>query len=80
MLDFDWIRWKPFNVTAAGEWMKKGIAPALPESQRLYNELLSLNFTIFVLTGRAESLRNVTVKNLLFAGYKNWNRLLLRYV
>ena len=38
-----------------------------------------MGFTIFLLTGRDESQRNATVKNLLFAGYSSWERLILRY-
>ena len=54
-------------------------APALPASLKLYKEVEQLGFTIFLLTGRAEAQRNATVKNLLFAGYSNWERLILRY-
>ncbi|KAI8553689.1 hypothetical protein RHMOL_Rhmol05G0036100 [Rhododendron molle] len=53
-------------------------APALPASLKLYKEVQQLGFTIFLLTGRGESQRNITVKNLQYAGYSNWTRLILR--
>ncbi|XP_065850375.1 acid phosphatase 1-like [Euphorbia lathyris] len=52
--------------------------PALPASLKFYNELLEMNFTIVLLTGRAEALRNGTEENLLKVGYTNWERLILR--
>lgn len=53
-------------------------APALPASLRLYKELEELGFTIILLTGRDESQRNATETNLLYSGYSNWERLILR--
>lgn len=61
------------------EWVYLAEAPALPASLTLYKELQQLGFTIFLLTGRDESQRNITVKNLQYAGYSNWKRLILRY-
>lgn len=54
-------------------------APALPASLSLYKELKQLGFKIFLLTGRSEYQRNVTEKNLLYAGFTDWERLILRY-
>ncbi|KAE9448725.1 hypothetical protein C3L33_19379, partial [Rhododendron williamsianum] len=45
---------------------------------KLYKEVQQLGFTIFLLTGHDESQRNITVKNLRYAGYSNWKRLILR--
>ncbi|KAF8393465.1 hypothetical protein HHK36_021709 [Tetracentron sinense] len=67
-----------FNETTFDEWVDLAKAPALPESLRLYKELLRLGFKVFLLTGRGEAQRNVTEKNLLFSGYRNWERLILR--
>ncbi|XP_065850733.1 acid phosphatase 1-like [Euphorbia lathyris] len=53
-------------------------APALPASLKFYKELLKMNYTIFLLTGRPESYRNITVENLLKVGYSNWERLIMR--
>ncbi|XP_065851179.1 acid phosphatase 1-like [Euphorbia lathyris] len=52
--------------------------PALSASLEFYNELLEMNFTIVLLTGRTEDLRNGTDENLLKVGYTNWERLILR--
>ncbi|CAN6456831.1 unnamed protein product [Victoria cruziana] len=67
-----------FNETSFDEWVEEGVAPALPESLRLYNELQSLGFELFLITGRSESQRNITTSNLLLAGYTTWNSLILR--
>ncbi|XP_057505954.1 acid phosphatase 1-like [Actinidia eriantha] len=67
-----------FDENSFDEWIELAEAPALPASLKLYKEVEQLGFTIFLLTGRAEAQRNATVKNLLFAGYSNWERLILR--
>ncbi|PKU83604.1 acid phosphatase 1 [Dendrobium catenatum] len=69
---------EPFNETSFDEWVELARAPALPASLKLYNELQRLGFSLVLLTGRSETQRNSTEKNLLFAGYKNWERLILR--
>lgn len=60
--------------------MDKAEALALPASLNFYKELQKLGFKIFLLTGRDESQRAVTEKNLKNAGYSNWERLILRYI
>ncbi|XP_078177126.1 acid phosphatase 1-like [Carex rostrata] len=67
-----------FNETSFDEWVFQAKAPALSSSLKLYNELLGLGFQVVFLTGRAENQRNVTVQNLLDAGYHSWERLILR--
>ena len=76
-----WIehRSETFDENSFNEWVDMAEAPALPASLKLYKEVQQMGFTIFLLTGRDESQRNATVKNLLFAGYSNWERLILRY-
>jgi predicted secreted acid phosphatase len=69
-----------FNETSFNDWVKLADAPALPASLNLYRKLQELGFTIFLLTGRSEHQRNATEANLLFAGYRNWERLILRYI
>lgn len=69
-----------FNETSFDEWVDLAKAPALPKSLRLYEELLGLGFQIVLLTGRSEFQRDATEKNLLFAGYYLWERLILRYI
>lgn len=67
-----------FDETSFDEWVDLAEAPALPASLKLYNGLQELGFTIFLLTGRSEFQRNVTVKNLNYAQYTNWEKLILR--
>lgn len=67
-----------FDETSFDLWVDLAEAPAIPASLKLYNELKRMGFKLFVLTGRSENQRNVTGKNLLFAGYTGWERLFLR--
>ncbi|KAK4269299.1 hypothetical protein QN277_022477 [Acacia crassicarpa] len=67
-----------FNSTQFDAWVEKGVAPALPETQKLYNKLLNLGIKIVFLTGRTISHHEVTVKNLKRAGYHTWHKLILK--
>ncbi|KAK1413879.1 hypothetical protein QVD17_29615 [Tagetes erecta] len=67
-----------FNEKSFDEWVDSAEAPALPASLRLYTELQQLGFKIFLLTGRTEFQRESTDKNLQYAGYTNYEKLLLR--
>ncbi|XP_010047662.2 acid phosphatase 1 [Eucalyptus grandis] len=67
-----------FDENSFDGWVDLAEAPALPSSFSLYKELQQLGFTIFLLTGRSEHQRNVTETNLLYAGYSDWKRLILR--
>ncbi|EOY30597.1 HAD superfamily isoform 1 [Theobroma cacao] len=69
---------EPFDENSWDVWVDLAEAPAIPASLKLYNELKQMGFKIFVLTGRSENQRNATGKNLLFAGYTDWERLILR--
>lgn len=60
------------------KWLLLAKAPPVQASLNLYKKLQQLRFTIFILTGRPESLRNVTTEILSHAGYSNWERLILR--
>jgi hypothetical protein len=72
-------RLQEFNETSFDEWVDEAKAPALSSSLKLYNELLELGFHIILLTGRSEFQRNSTEANLLLAGYRSWEKLILRY-
>ncbi|XWS69958.1 hypothetical protein CRYUN_Cryun03dG0008100 [Craigia yunnanensis] len=67
-----------FDENTWDVWVDLAEAPAIPSSLKLYNELKHMGFKLFVLTGRSENQRNATGKNLMFAGYTGWERLLLR--
>ncbi|XAR67072.1 Acid phosphatase [Bertholletia excelsa] len=70
--------WEIFDEKSFDEWVDLAEAPAIPSSLKLYKNLQELGFTTFLLTGRSEPQRNATEKNLLYAGYRNWKRLILR--
>lgn len=59
-------------------WAGSEKAPAIAGTLRLYKEAQSLNVAVFFITGRAESLREITALNLKAAGYDNWAGLALR--
>lgn len=67
-----------FDAVAFDKWVDKAVAPAVEASLKLYEEVLSLGIKVFLLTGRSEQQRNVTVQNLLDVGFKNWEKLILR--
>ncbi|KAI0524307.1 hypothetical protein KFK09_003673 [Dendrobium nobile] len=69
---------EPINDTLFDEWSAKGAAPPLPESLKLYKELLSLGIKVVFLTGRTEKDREITALNLKRAGYHSWEKLILR--
>ncbi|XP_060211429.1 acid phosphatase 1 [Lycium barbarum] len=67
-----------FDSVEFDKWVEKGTAPALGSSLKLYQEVLSLGFKVFLLTGRSERHRNITVENLMNAGFHDWHKLILR--
>ncbi|XP_057546654.1 acid phosphatase 1 isoform X1 [Amaranthus tricolor] len=66
-----------FNGVEFDKWVAKAMAPAIESSLRLYEEVLSLGFKVFLLTGRNENLRDATVQNLMNVGFKSWDKLIL---
>ncbi|CAN6354003.1 unnamed protein product [Urochloa humidicola] len=71
---------KLYNATSFNEYVLEGSAPVLPETQRLFNKLISLGIKPVFLTGRTEDKRDITVANLLRQGYSGWMNLLLKPV
>ncbi|KAG8380036.1 hypothetical protein BUALT_Bualt07G0151800 [Buddleja alternifolia] len=68
----------PYNDTAFNEWVAEGAAPAIPAIRRLYKKLLSLGVKTIFLTGTAERFKDIRIANLNKAGYKDWDKLILR--
>ena len=65
----------------AGEWDKwilSGKAPAIEGTLHLYHHAQEKGLAIFFITGRTESERVSTVKNLEEVGYKKWAALILK--
>ncbi|XP_073043355.1 acid phosphatase 1-like [Primulina eburnea] len=67
-----------FDSSKFDQWVEMGTAPAVESSLKIYDVVLSLGIKAFLLTGRSERHRNITVHNLLKAGFQDWNKLILR--
>jgi Predicted secreted acid phosphatase len=59
-------------------WVDAAQAPAIAGTLRLFTEAQKLGVTVFFITGRPESQREVTERNLAAQGYANWQKLILR--
>ncbi|KMZ56078.1 putative Acid phosphatase 1 [Zostera marina] len=67
-----------FNHGLFDKWVEKAVAPPIESSLKLYEEILGYGFKVFLLTGRSEAHRSITVDNLNRAGFRDWERLILR--
>jgi len=67
-----------FDSGEFDKWVEKAMAPPIDSSLKLYEEVLKLGFKVFLLTGRSEKQRGVTVDNLINAGFRDWDQLILR--
>jgi acid phosphatase len=67
-----------FNKNAFDAWVDTAQAPAISGTLRLYNEAQRLGVSVFFITGRPESQRAVTERNLQAQGFQNWQELVLR--
>ncbi|KAG4950446.1 hypothetical protein JHK82_027270 [Glycine max] len=67
-----------FDREKFNNWVEKGVTPAIEPSLKLYEDVLNLGFKVILLTGRSERRRSVTVDNLINAGFKEWDQLILR--
>lgn len=68
----------PFDPVSFNHWAVSGKAVALPAILGLYKHLKIAGYQIFFLTGRDESQRNITEKNLVLQGYTAYAGLILR--
>jgi hypothetical protein len=59
-------------------WIDSAKAPAIPGTLRLFHEAQRLNVSVFFITGRADSEREATERNLREQGFQNWQQLYLR--
>jgi acid phosphatase len=60
------------------KWAESGKAAAIPGTLKLEQKAEQLGAAVFFITGRADTLRAATEKNLREAGYANWAGLTLR--
>lgn len=71
-------RLEVFDSEAFDKWVDNGIAQAIRSSLKLYEEVVKFGFKVFLLTGRSEMRRMVTVENLNRSGFHGWDDLILR--
>ena len=71
-----------YNFAGTSKQINKDIiagdAPAIKPMLSLYQDAIKHGVKVFFVTGRHESLRAATEKNLILAGYSNWSGLYLR--
>lgn len=67
-----------YNPAAWNQWVDQASAPAIPGTLRFYQAAEKLGVAVFFITGRPESQRAATEKNLRSQGYTQWAGLTLR--
>lgn len=67
-----------YNEAAFDAWIHTARAPAITGTLRLYKEAQRLDVSIFFITGRNETEREATEKNLRAQGFSGWQRLTMR--
>lgn len=58
----------------------KGIDPVIEPALKFYRYAKQNNVAVFFISGRAENIRQITEKNLIAAGFKDWNGVYLKPV
>jgi acid phosphatase len=61
-----------------GTWVAKGTAPAIPSALAFYRAVRARQIAVFFITGRLDSQRDITVRNLHRVGYREWTKLVTR--
>lgn len=59
-------------------YTREAVAPAIKPTLTLFNDALNHGVSVFFVTGRKESSRKATVKNLTRAGYHDWTGLFFK--
>jgi acid phosphatase len=67
-----------FSQKAFDDWVDSASAQAIPGTLNIYNEAKRLGVTVFFLTGRAETQRDATERNLREQGFDHWQELIMR--
>jgi acid phosphatase len=67
-----------YNAAVFDAWVLTAQAPAIPGTLRLYKEAQRLGVSVFFITGRRESQRAATERNLRAVGFDNWQDLMMR--
>jgi acid phosphatase len=56
----------------------KADEPAIPETKKFYDWLISKNIRVIFLTGRYDEVREATIQNLIYTGYTKFDTLIVR--
>jgi acid phosphatase len=59
-------------------WAETSTAPAIPGTLSLFKRAKEMGIAVFFITGRADTLRDATEKNLHNSGYDQWDGLTMR--
>jgi predicted secreted acid phosphatase len=78
--NWDYLRGNDFGITLPtfNAWAETSRDPALDPMARVFAKARAYHLPIMLISGRRESLRDATVKNLTDAGYWGWTQLYLR--
>jgi predicted secreted acid phosphatase len=68
-----------FSVEKHKKWIINGKPSPIIPMQKLYNYIKQLKIPIILITGREESLREITINELHKNGYSGWSKLLMGY-
>ena len=61
-------------------WELKAVAPAIQPTLNLFNAARAKGVAVFFITGRNDSERAATIRNLRHAGYRGWTKLIMKPV
>ncbi|KAL0826590.1 hypothetical protein Bca101_050267 [Brassica carinata] len=71
-------RLEVFDHTKFDKWVRKVAASAIAPNLKLYEKVQDLGYKVILLTGRRENDTVIIIKNLINAGFNNWDELILR--
>jgi HAD superfamily, subfamily IIIB (Acid phosphatase) len=69
---------RPTLPCGFSEWINKAQAKAIGPTLNFYNAMREMHVAVFFITGRRQSQRQVTIRNLRRAGFENWAGLMTR--
>ncbi|CAL9759264.1 unnamed protein product [Musa acuminata subsp. burmannicoides] len=66
------------NASSFEAWVKEADAPAVAHMVHLFHHIRTQGLKVFILSSRADYLREATVDNLINVGYHGWTEIILR--
>jgi len=67
-----------YNAPVFNAWVESAQAPAIPGTLRLFKEAERLGVNVLFITGRSETQRDATERNLRAQGFDHWQELMMR--